>query len=108
MQGVRIKRIIRQNNGVSLLKKKNIPSQIQVLQAKVYQETRIELDGMVVVILPDPFRGMGARRNSAETQQSGHNPRSGPKIKNGERGAKDRFTKGFRGRTVEEEMIEVL
>ena len=29
-------------------------------------------------------------------------------IKNRERGAKDRFTKGFRGRTVEEEMIEVL
>ena len=30
------------------------------------------------VVLPDPFRGMGARRNSAETQQSGHTPRSGP------------------------------
>ena len=35
-------------------------------------------DFVVVVILPDPFRGMGARRNSAETQQSGHIPRSGP------------------------------
>ena len=34
--------------------------------------------GRVVVALPDPFRGMGARRNSAETQQSGHTPRSGP------------------------------
>ena len=33
---------------------------------------------VVVVVLPDPFRGMGARRNSAETQQSGHTPRSGP------------------------------
>ena len=29
----------------------------------------------VVVVLPDPFRGMGARRNSAETQQSGHTPK---------------------------------
>ena len=62
----------------------------------------------VVVVLPDPFRGMGARRNSAETQQSGHTPRSGPYIENRERGAKDRFAKRFRSTTVEEEMIEVL
>ena len=60
------------------------------------------------MVLPDPFRGMGARRNSAETQQSGHTPRSGLKIENRERGAKDRFAKGFRSRTVEEEMIEFL
>ena len=32
----------------------------------------------VVVVLPNLFRGMGARRNSTETQQSGHTPRSGP------------------------------
>ena len=62
----------------------------------------------VVVVLPDPFRGMGARRNYAVTQQSGHTPRSGPQIENRERGAKDRFAKGFRSTTVEEEMIEVL
>jgi len=30
-----------------------------------------------------PFRGMEARRNSAETQQSSHAPRSGSEIKNG-------------------------
>ena len=63
---------------------------------------------VVVVVLPDPFRVIGARRNSAETQQSGHTPRSGPKIENRQRGAKDRFAKGIRSRTVEEEMIEVL
>ena len=33
---------------------------------------------VVVVVLSDPFRGMGAWRNSAETQQSCHTPRSGP------------------------------
>jgi len=38
---------------------------------------------LVVVVLPDPFRGMGAWRNSTETQQSGHAPRSGPEVKNG-------------------------
>ena len=32
---------------------------------------------VVVVVLPDSFRGMGTRRNSSETQQSGHTPRSG-------------------------------
>jgi len=34
----------------------------------------------VVVVLPDPFRGMGAWRNSMETQQSGHAPRFGPEV----------------------------
>jgi len=29
----------------------------------------------------DPFRGMGARINSAETQHFGHTPRSGSEIK---------------------------
>jgi len=38
---------------------------------------------VVVVMLPDPFRGMGAWRNSTETQQSGHAPGSGPEVKNG-------------------------
>jgi len=36
---------------------------------------------LVVVVLPDPFRGMGAWRNSTETQQSGHALRSGPEVK---------------------------
>jgi len=39
------------------------------------------------MVLPDPFRGIGARQNSAETQQSGHIIRSrlhpGPEIKDG-------------------------
>jgi len=37
---------------------------------------------IVVVVLPDLFRGMGTWRNSTETQQSGHAPRSGPEVKN--------------------------
>jgi len=36
----------------------------------------------MVVVLPDPFRGMGAWRNSSETQQSGYTRRSGPEVKN--------------------------
>jgi len=36
----------------------------------------------LVVVLPDLFRGMGAWKNSTETQQSGHAPTSGPEVKN--------------------------
>jgi len=37
-----------------------------------------------VVVLTDPFQGMGACRNSTETNElSGHAPRSGPEVKNG-------------------------
>jgi len=43
---------------------------------------------MVVVVLLDPFRGMGAWRNSTETQQSGHAPKSGSEVKNGRGSAK--------------------
>jgi len=42
-----------------------------------------------VVVLPDPFRRMRARRNSMETLQSGHASRSGPEVKNGKSSAKD-------------------
>jgi len=35
---------------------------------------------IVVVVLPDPFREMGAWKNSTDTQQSGHVPRSGPGV----------------------------
>jgi len=60
------------------------------------------------VVLPDLFRGMGAWRNSTETQQSGHASRSGPEIKNGrssaENGAPERLDCG----TVKEEVSLIL
>jgi len=40
-------------------------------------------NSVVVVVLPDPFQETGAQRNSTETQQSGHAPRSGPEVKIG-------------------------
>jgi len=48
-----------------------------------YFEARKELVWLVVVVLPDSFRGMGACRNFTETQQLGHTPRSRPMVKNG-------------------------
>jgi len=44
---------------------------------------------VVVVVLPDPFRGMGTWKNSTETQQSGHAPTSEPEVKNGRNSPKD-------------------
>jgi len=43
----------------------------------------------LVVVLPDLFRGVGARRNSSKAQQSGHAPRFGPEVKNRRSNAKD-------------------
>jgi len=37
----------------------------------------------LVVVLPDPFRGIGAWKNSTETQQSCRALRSRPEVKNG-------------------------
>jgi len=63
---------------------------------------------VVVVVLPDPFRGMGAWRNSTETQQLGHAPRNGPEVKNGRSGAKDGAPERLECRTVKEEVSQIL
>jgi len=50
------------------------------------------------LLLPIPFQGMGEQRNSAETQQSGRTPKSGPEIKDGKNtgSAKDRAPERLR------------
>jgi len=68
---------------------------------------RAEID-MVVVMLPDPFRGMGARINSTETQQSGHAPRSRPVVKNGRSGTNDGTPERLGCGTVKEEVSRIL
>jgi len=44
---------------------------------------------VLVMVLPDFFRGMGAWRNSTETQLSGHASRSEQEVKNERSSAKD-------------------
>jgi len=63
---------------------------------------------MVEVVLPDPFRGMGAWRNSTETQQSGQAPRSGPEVKNGRSGAEDGAPERLGCKKVKEEVSQIL
>jgi len=63
---------------------------------------------MVVMVLLDLFREMGAWRNSTETQQSGHAPRSGLEVKNGRSSAKDSVPERLRCGTVQEEVSQIL
>jgi len=63
---------------------------------------------LVVVVLSDPFREMGAWRNSSETQQSDHSPRSGPEVKNGRSGAEDGAPERLGCGTVKEEVSQIL
>jgi len=59
-------------------------------------------------VLPDPFRGMVAWRNSTETQQSGHAPRSVPDVKNGRSGAEDGAPERLGCGAVKEEVSQIL
>jgi len=59
-------------------------------------------------VLPDSFRGMGALRNSTEIQQSCHDLRFGPEVKNGRSSAKDGAPERLRCRTIKEEVSQIL
>jgi len=61
---------------------------------------------VVVVVLPDSFRRMGAWRNFTETQQLGHAPRS--EVKNGRSSAEDGAPERLGCRTVKEEVSQIL
>jgi len=63
---------------------------------------------VVVAVLSDPFRGIGAWRNSTETQQSDHAPRSGPEVKNVRSSAEDCTPERLRYGTVTEEVSQIL
>jgi len=65
---------------------------------------------VVVLVLPDPFRGMGTRRNSTEAQQSDHAPRrSGSEVKNWRiSSAKDGAPERRRCGTIQKEVIKIL
>jgi len=57
-----------------------------------------------MVVLPNPFRGIGSWRNSMETQKSGHVPWSGLEVKNGRSRAKDSTPERLRCGTIQEEV----
>jgi len=63
---------------------------------------------VVVVVLPDSFRGMGAWRNSTETQKSSHAPRFGLEVKNGRSSSEDGGPERLGCGTVKEEGSQIL
>jgi len=63
---------------------------------------------LVVVVLPGPFQGMGAWKNSTETKQLCHAPRSGPEVKNGRSSVEDDMLERLGYGTVKEEVSQIL
>jgi len=63
---------------------------------------------MVVVVLPDPFREIGTRSNSSDTQQLSHVPRSGQEIKDERSTAKDDAPERLRCGTIQKEASWIL
>jgi len=61
-----------------------------------------------MVVLPDSFRGLRKRRNSAETQQSGHAPRYETDVKNEKNSAKDGAPEWIRCGTIQNEVNWIL
>jgi len=63
---------------------------------------------VVVVVLSEAFRGMGAWRNSTENQESGHASKSGPEVKNGRSSAKYGAPERLGCGTIQEEVNKIL
>ena len=63
---------------------------------------------LLLFLLPDPFRGMGAWRKTMEPQKPGNSPRPGPEVVKRQRVAKEQAAQRVRGWTVQNEMRGIL
>ena len=63
---------------------------------------------VLLLLLPDPFGGMGAWWKTMEPQKPGNSPRSGPEVVKRQRVANERAVQRVRSRTVQNEMRDVL
>ena len=61
-----------------------------------------------LLLLPNPFRGMGAWRRTMEPQKPGNSPGPGPEVVKTQRVAKERATQRVRCWTVQNKMRDVL
>jgi len=59
----------------------------------------------IVVVLPDPFGGMGERKNSEESQTVGPRPKVWTRGRNGTSSVKDGAPERFRCGTIQKEVI---
>ena len=55
---------------------------------------------LFLLLLPDPFRGMGAWRKTMEPQKPGNSPRHGPEVVERQRVAKEQAAQRVRSWTV--------
>ena len=63
---------------------------------------------LLLLLLPDPFRGMGAWRKTIEPQKLGNSPGSGPEVVVRQKIAKERTAQRVRSWIVQNEMRGVL
>ena len=63
---------------------------------------------LLFLLLPDPFRGMGAWRKAMEPQKPGNSPGSGPEVVERQRVAKERAAQRVRSWTEQNEIRGVL
>ena len=63
---------------------------------------------LLLLLLPDPFRGMGAWRMTMEPQKPGNSPGSGPEVVERQRVAKERAAQRVRSWTEQNEIRGVL
>ena len=61
-----------------------------------------------LLLLPDPFRGMGACRKTMKPQKPGNSPGPGSEVVEGQRVVKKRAAQRVRSWTVQNEMRDVL
>ena len=62
----------------------------------------------MLLLLPDPFRGMGACQKTMEPQKLGNSPGPEPEIVERQRVAKERAAQRVRSWAVQNEMRDVL
>ena len=63
---------------------------------------------LLLLLLPNPFQGMGAWQNTMEPQKPGNFPGPGSEVVERQRVAKERAAQEFRSWTVQNEMRGVL
>ena len=63
---------------------------------------------LLLLLLPDPFHGMGAWRKIMKLQKPGNSPKPGSEVVDRQRVAKERAAQGVRSWTVQSEMRGVL
>ena len=81
--------------------------------SKIVKRTNIKLGAihhliLLLLLLPDPFRGLRAQKKIMEPQKPGNSPGPGPEVVERQRIANERVVQRVRSWTAKNEMRDVL